>query len=233
MYATGASYASHALASAARAGLCVPDFSDSLEPQRVTDLFTVVAHDRAGFGVFLTAPRATRCETLPAKSRRAFERLAAELVAAMRLREHRGRAQAARLSAAEALVARRFLEGASDKAIALELNVAVSTVSTFARRMREKLGCRPGEELLLLSERRDLLSHGRDFASMQRRLALFERLSNSECEVASELLIGSSYSEIAERRDVSVRTVASQCAAIFRKCGVSGRRELAATLFGR
>jgi DNA-binding CsgD family transcriptional regulator len=95
-------------------------------------------------------------------------------------------------------------------------------VSTFLRRVRRKLGCRPGQELLVLRQPRA--------PALRRRLELFERLTNAECDVASELLVGASYQEIAGRRGVSVQTVASQCAAVFRKCGVSGRRELAAAL---
>ncbi|HET9929705.1 MAG TPA: LuxR C-terminal-related transcriptional regulator [Polyangiaceae bacterium] len=223
-YSTGAALASFVIESAARAGVAVTDFRAPFEAYGVGDLFTVVGHDRSGFGVFLTAPRAA--SGLKAfGNRRALERLAAELAAAMRLREQRRRAHVARLSASEELVARRLLEGASDKSIAGELGVSVSTVSTFARRLRKKLGCRPGEEALLLSR-------ARSGVQLRRRVVLFERLSAAECEVASELLVGRSYLEIARRREVSLRTVASQCAAIFRKCGVSGQRELAAVLLG-
>ena len=55
-------------------------------------------------------------------------------------------------------------------------------------------------------------------------------ISAHECDVACELLLGASYAEIAKWRGVSVQTVASQCAAVFRECGVSGRRELATVL---
>ncbi|HVZ32400.1 MAG TPA: LuxR C-terminal-related transcriptional regulator, partial [Polyangiaceae bacterium] len=153
--------------------------------------------------------------------RRALERLAVELAVAARLREHRRRAHAVRLSAAETRVVRLVLEGAPDKHIAAELGITQSTVSTFLRRVRGKLGCRPGEELLLLRA---------PAPSLERRLELFGSLTNGECDVASELLVGASYAEIAKRRGVSLQTVASQCAAVFRKCGVSGRRELAVAL---
>jgi DNA-binding NarL/FixJ family response regulator len=221
IYRTGAGSLEAWRQGAARAGVALPEFVSELEPHGVRDVFTIVGHDAAGSGVFLTAPQPRRRPAQALRERRAFEHLAAELAAALRLREHRRRRQTARLSAREEQVARCLLEGASDKSIALELGVAVSTVSTFTRRVRSKLGCRPGEELLVLAS---------PAGNVRRRLALFERLTASECEVAAELLVGLSHVDIAQRRGVSVRTVASQCAAVFRKCAVSGRRELGSLL---
>jgi DNA-binding NarL/FixJ family response regulator len=223
IYRTGAGSFEAWRQRAGRDGVALSDLPSEFERHGVGDVFTIVGHDAAGFGVFLTVPRPPRRLAQGTQERRAFERLAAELAAALRLRDHRRRGQAARLSAREAQVARYLLEGASDKSIALELGVAVSTVSTFTRRVRSKLGCRPGEELLALAAPARL-------GNVHRRLDLFERLTPSECEVASELLVGRSHADIAQRRGVSVRTVASQCAAVFRKCGVSGRRELASLL---
>ena len=178
-----------------------------------------------GVGVFVTIPCAQHVPPRTSRQRLAVERLAFELSATVRLREHRRRTQVARLSASEELVARRLVEGASDKEIASELGISLSTVSTFIRRTRDKLGCRAGAETLALSS---LESR----TNVARRLALFARLTAAECDVASALIVGSSYSEIAVQRGVSSRTVASQCAAIFRKCKVSGRRALAAALLG-
>jgi len=238
IYQTGAGSLEHWMRSGRRARAALSEFEVGLERCGPNDLFTIVGHmgrqprtsgwpgDATGFGVFLTLPRARREPAPTAKQRRAFEHLAAELAVAARLREHQRQRHVARLSAAEQQVARRLVEGAPDKAIALDLGVSLSTVSTFARRVRSKLGCRPGEELLLLAgpARR---------CNVERRLELFERLTASECDVAAELLVGASYAEIADRRGVSIRTVASQCAAVFRKCSVSGRRELVATLSGK
>lgn len=225
IYATGAGSLADARYSARRLGIELTDHRARFEAQSVADVFTIVGHDAGGFGLFLTVPRARRGSERAPKHRLAVERLSVELAASLRLREHRRRTQLAQLSAAEARVARRIVEGASDKVIALELQVSLSTVATFARRVRNKLGCRSGEEALVLSSAESL-------AEVTRRLELFARLTVGECDVASELLVGSSYAEIAARRGVSVRTVASQCAAVFRKCGVSGRRALAATLLG-
>jgi DNA-binding NarL/FixJ family response regulator len=225
IYETGPASVEDARRSARRLGVGLSDHRPSFEPHGVADVLTMLGHDAGGFGLFLTVPRARRDVGRAAKRGSAVERLSVELTAAARLREHRRRTQVARLSAAETLVARRLLEGASDKAIALELESSLSTVSTFTRRVRNKLGCRAGGEALALASAGSLVK-------VTRRLELFDRLSVSECDVASELLVGSSHAEIAARRGVSVRTVASQCASVFRKCSVSGRRELAATLLG-
>lgn len=223
IYATTTASLDDAVRSAARQGDALSNPRHRFEPYGVADVFTIVGHDPSGFGIFLTLPRGRAFAPSP-QQRRRLERLAIDLGVAARLRQHRGRERAARLSEQEQLVARLLMEGASDKLIAGELGVAVSTVSTFARRVRRKLGCQPGQEMLVL---RSVTR-----SSIRRRLALFDRLTASECDVASALLIGSSYAEIADLRGVSIRTVASQCGAVFRKCGVSGRRELASTLFG-
>lgn len=199
MYRTGVG----SVAEARRAGLEPP----------LGEIVTVVGHDPSGFGVFLTAPSG-RPTSPPI-----FERLAFELAASLRLRVHRQQRAHAKLSAAETSVANLLLEGASDKAIAAELDVSLSSVSTFLRRIRAKLGCRSGAELLMIGA-----------GDVGARLVLFDRLSSAECDIASHLLVGATDLEIATIRGVSVRTIASQCAAIFRKCEVSGRRELASKL---
>jgi DNA-binding NarL/FixJ family response regulator len=225
IYATGPGTLEDARRSARRLSIELSDHRPSFERHGVGDVFTMTGHDAGGFGLFLTVPRARRDSERAVRRGSAVERLSVELGTVARLREHRQRTQVARLSAAETLVARRLVEGASDKVIALELQSSLSTVSTFTRRVRNKLGCRAGGEALALA------SAGSQ-VMVNRRLELFDRLTVSECDVASELLVGSSYAEIAIRRGVSTRTVASQCASVFRKCGVSGRRALAATLFG-
>jgi len=192
----------------------------SLESLAIRDIFTVLAHDPNGFGVFLTAPR-PRTLSLDTRRHRSLERLAAELAAALRLREARRKADLGRLSASERAVTRMLASGASDKEMAIELGVGLSTISTFARRARDKLGCSAGSEALVTS------ASGAEW----RRRELFARLTASECDVAADLLLGRSYAEIARRRGSSARTVAAQCSSIFRKCGVAGRRELSAAMF--
>lgn len=189
------------------------------ESHAIVDVLTIVAHDPNGFGVFLTAPR-PRTLNLDARRRRSLDRLAAELDAALRLREFRRKLDLKCLSASECRVIRLLASGASDKDIALALGVGLSSVSTFARRARTKLGCRPGSEALLVT----------DPSSERRRRELFAQLTASECDIAADLLIGRSYAEIAHRRRSSPRTVAAQSSQIFRKCGVAGRRALAAAM---
>jgi DNA-binding NarL/FixJ family response regulator len=221
LYATGASTLQETALLAAHRKIALSP--TRFEEHEVGDLLTLCGHTQ-GAGAFITVPHARRISARTSRQRLELERLSFELSAMVRVREHRRRTQVARLSASEKLVARRLVEGASDKEIAHDLQVSLSTVSTFVQRTRAKLGCQRGAEILALSPRSEV--------GLGRRLELFARLTAAECDVASALLVGSSYSEIAARRGVSERTVASQCNAIFRKCGVSGRRALAAALLG-
>lgn len=223
IYRTGTNSLARAARSASGAGLPLSDPHTVFELHGVADVFSVTGHDPRGYGSFITVPSARHRSEASLGEQRCFERLATELAVATRLREHRRQARAARLSASELEVARLLTNGASDKYIAAELGLSLSTVSTFARRVRTKLGCRPGEERLLLAPRAGS-------GGLARRLALFDRLTIAECDIVADLLLGLSYADIAERRGVSVPTVAAQCSAAFHKCGVSGKRELAAAL---
>lgn len=53
------------------------------------------------------------------------------------------------------------------------------------------------------------------------------RFTRAERAVASDLLLGLSNLEIAQRRRVSIRTIANQVTGLFRKLGVHSRLELA------
>jgi DNA-binding NarL/FixJ family response regulator len=55
------------------------------------------------------------------------------------------------------------------------------------------------------------------------------QLTETECQVALAVARGRSNAEIARDHEVSVRTIANQVAAIFKKLGVGSRSELAAT----
>ncbi len=191
------------------------------ESVAIRDLLLVIAHEPGGHGLFFTAPRASGVR-LHTRASRSLSRLAAELGAGLRLREARRRADDQRLSASERRVLRLVANGAADKEIARALGVGLSTVSTFARRARSKLGCAAGAEALLAAAP----------GSEQRRRQLFARLSPAECDVAAHLLLGRSHAEIARRRRSSPRTIAAQCSQIFRKCGVAGQRALAAAMLG-
>ncbi|MCC6897827.1 MAG: helix-turn-helix transcriptional regulator [Polyangiaceae bacterium] len=76
-----------------------------------------------------------------------------------------------------------------------------------------------GDDLLVLS-----------FPSPRRRLP--EGLTPAEIEVALMVRHGLSNAEIAAARGVSVRTVANQLQALFRKLGVGSRIELARKVGG-
>jgi DNA-binding NarL/FixJ family response regulator len=74
----------------------------------------------------------------------------------------------------------------------------------------------PGAELAYFESRLDALP--------------LDALTAIERDLVMAVLMGSSNQAVATRRGVSIRTVANQVAKIFRKLGVSSRRELAAKL---
>lgn len=53
-----------------------------------------------------------------------------------------------------------------------------------------------------------------------------QSLSPSEQQIVRSLLRGASYAQIASKRRTSVRTVANQVAALYKKLGISSRSEL-------
>lgn len=58
-------------------------------------------------------------------------------------------------------------------------------------------------------------------------------LTRAERAIAEDVAAGRSNAEIAQRRGRSVRTVANQLAALYRKLGVGSRSELVRALFDR
>jgi DNA-binding NarL/FixJ family response regulator len=183
----------------------------------------IVMGQAAGAGVILTAPWRAEVRVGGAQ-RRTLERLAHELAVAQRARVFRTPAKS-NLSRREQQVATALQCGMGDKAIAYSLGLSNSAVAEYTARLRSKLGCLPGEELLAL--------HGNGGTSDPAvRLRLLDQLTPAEHIVACSLVTGPSHDEIARERGVSSRTVASQVAAVFRKVGVSGRRELVASWFG-
>lgn len=203
-------------------GVRVSDARASFEPHDVRDLAIVNAHDRDAHGLFLTAPR-RREASLRDTEWREMARLASELSFALALRRAAVVHPERPLSKREREVARLIACGESDKQIAVRLGIALSSVSTYAKRVRAKLG---------LGKRGELLWRSQSAHAIDRRLALLRLLTASEHEIAIAIVSGASYREIAATRGSSARTVASQVASIFRKCGVSGRRELTTALLG-
>jgi DNA-binding NarL/FixJ family response regulator len=206
----------------ARAGalrLPMSDPSARFRPHGVRDLLVVMGQ-AGGSGVILTAPWRTEVVVSDTQQRR-LGGLAAELAVAQRARALRTPREV-RLSPREQQVALGLQRGMADKAIAHGLGLSSSAVAEYAARLRSKLGCLPGEELLALHAG----------AGPAARLQLLARLTPAEHGVACSLVAGLSHVQIARQRDSSSRTVASQAASVFRKAGVSGRRELAARWFG-
>lgn len=139
----------------------------------------------------------------------------------------------------------RVLLGERPKALAFELGIAPSTVAVALSKCLRALGvdCRPAQvPLLFVMAARG--AHG--VAPFRGRIAAFEsglgrfwvvsasrpdrrlaeRLSSAEYSVAQHLVEGQSHAQISRLRGTSVRTVANQLGAAFRKLGVSGRCEL-------
>jgi DNA-binding NarL/FixJ family response regulator len=119
---------------------------------------------------------------------------------------------AARLSPRETEVLERLAQGTSNKVMAADLGISISTVAAFLARVRKKLGA-PRPALLLRCTTPTPASRS---------------LTRAEEDVLRLLLDGLSYQEIATARGRTVRTVCKQIQAIYRKCGVSCRRELVA-----
>jgi DNA-binding CsgD family transcriptional regulator len=144
-----------------------------------------------------------------------------------------------------------LLEGASQKQIAFELGISLSTVNVCLHGMLRKLEVKCTEHLVLLARAIGGLSeaqlvamseHGAraeaadDTSDLDFRVAVdaaaMGQLTAAEEQVALHVLEGRSNADIARIRGRSERTVANQVAAVFRKLGTSGRVELVRRLVG-
>jgi DNA-binding NarL/FixJ family response regulator len=140
--------------------------------------------------------------------------------------------------------------GAGQKAIAIEFDLAPSTVALNLRVALERMGVsgRPSRvhPLLMLAAsaagRRALVpatvGHFRRgevdlqvIAVPRPDLALNGQMPAAELDVVRALVEGRSYAEIAGLRGTSERTVANQLAGAFRRLQVSGRSQLIQRLF--
>jgi DNA-binding NarL/FixJ family response regulator len=162
---------------------------------------------------------------------------------------HPVRAQAAiegrRLEILEAV-----LGGLRQKNVAMDLQLAPSTVALNARLALESLGVggKPSRAhpLLMLAARTAAASQelatrcssviGAEgelcvVSTPRPDLALDGLLPSAELAVIRSLIEGCSYEQIAEARGTSTRTVANQISAVFRRLRVSGRNELVLSLF--
>ena len=145
----------------------------------------------------------------------------------------------------------QVLSGVGQKRIAIELELAPSTVALNARLALGSLGisCRPSRAhpLLMLSAKMATVHDLRSAADLsfietdsgivrvlsvaRPDLALHRALPPAELAVVASLIEGVCYREIAERRGTSMRTIANQITAVFRRLKVSGRSELLLSLF--
>lgn len=143
------------------------------------------------------------------------------------------------------------LSGMRQKNIAIDLDLAPSTVALNARLALESLGvtCRPSRAhpLLMLAAKAasaPTMARGRiaTFVTRDNRelrvistprpdAQLHGVLPSAELSVIRSLIEGLSYEEIAGQRGTSTRTIANQITAVFRRLRVSGRNELVQRLF--
>jgi DNA-binding NarL/FixJ family response regulator len=143
------------------------------------------------------------------------------------------------------------LAGVGQKNIAIELELAPSTIALNARLALDCLGirCRPSRvnPLLMLAAQAELkawrgvngsLSFATDGDKQVRVISvprpgrkLEQTLPRAEFAVVRSLIEGASYEDIARQRGTSTRTIANQVTAVFRRMKVSGRSELLLRLF--
>jgi DNA-binding CsgD family transcriptional regulator len=149
------------------------------------------------------------------------------------------------LSGVALAIIERLLAGESQKVVAMDLDLSISSVAGTMKRGLQAIGVPGGVSRLPLilfwmihsaSVEGDdggvvgLFSHaGRDYAVFVARMPdaeLRTRLSTAELEVARLLVEGCTHAQIAARRHASPRTAANQLSSVFRKFGVSGRSAL-------
>ncbi len=145
-----------------------------------------------------------------------------------------------RLSAREFAVLELSASGLSSKEVGTALSVSAETSRGTLARASRKLGLKNSGLVPLFwaalksPSSRPLLAGGCERFVFERRLSQLyvTGLSKWERELALTLILGKSNQQIALQRRVSVRTVANQLHALFRKLRVASRGELAAVMLG-
>lgn len=151
-----------------------------------------------------------------------------------------------------------FARTASGVEVAIQLDVAESTVRQYLRSAMCKLGLRHRSELLQIAFAAGVLrrkttssdlrppekpSHHAAVRTIDDELSILsipmvpsfhvmQMLTDAEREICRYVMLGWSTDQIAGRRCTSERTVANQLASIFRKLGITDRFELAHRLLG-
>lgn len=140
----------------------------------------------------------------------------------------------------------RTLLGERQKALALDIEMSPSTVTTRLSASLNRMGftSKPGRVPILLvaaalaSKRPGFSLGGRltqvTFNANEGALVSIARpdsglrdvLTPAECSVARLIVDGLSHREIADRRGTAITTIANQVGSLFRKLGISGRNEL-------
>jgi len=154
--------------------------------------------------------------------------------------------QSSSLSGRNLDVLEEVLLGADQKVVAIERNLAPSTVAACLRHAYDKLGmtCKPSRVSLLVvtlvhaAKGRGRMAGGRScefdyrgatfqVLSMAMPDRVFDRLLPPAEEAVVRMRIqGRSHAEIAARRKTSLRTVANQVATAFQRLGISSRSDL-------
>lgn len=192
----------------------------------------VAEHDRLDLALLWSELRTQRLRILESFSTR--ERCFLVLTQQVR--------HAAPLRERDLLALEQFLLGKPQKCIGYELGVAPSTTALAISRALDALGkcVKPAAVSMILvmaaSQHRGLISMPdawlttigeTQVVSVEHpRALLVGRLSAAEFAVASALLDGASYEEIAFQRSVATRTVANQLSSVFRRLDISGRMDL-------
>lgn len=145
----------------------------------------------------------------------------------------------------------RILSGGQQKSVALDMDLAPSTVALHARIGLRNVGIlsKPSRvhpmvmlaakasmdrDLSLLGSVSVVFPHGVSLCAVglpRPDHGLTGLLAPAELSVIRSLVEGHSYEEIAQRRGTSPRTVANQIAVVFRRMRVSGRNALVHRLF--
>jgi DNA-binding NarL/FixJ family response regulator len=162
-----------------------------------------------------------------------------------------------RLSARKVETLQRILLGERQKTVALDCNLAASTIALTVAECLRTLGldsrtarvpalvalaahAARGETETLACKLSDFMLPASAEGARERSylvvsverpdLEIGSSLSAAEYAVARLLVEGKSYAEMAVVRGTSVRTVANQVASVFQKVGVSGRSEFLSSL---
>lgn len=115
-------------------------------------------------------------------------------------------------------IVHRLLASESTRSIAEKTGLTVSTVNTYIKRIRKKVGARGRVELLAR------VVGSENIRAMVRSAPLTER----ERDVVGSLLAGASPAQIAEDLGLAVSSIQTYIKRICRKLGVRGRMELLA-----